>query len=98
MTDAELWMAWRFWLVVATVVVIAAAALLIAIWVVARQILAEALRALDAASTIRRQTQAIWQLQATNETAAGILDAVKRIEEKATALVGALEGHTADRR
>jgi hypothetical protein len=98
MTDAELWTAWQFWMAVATVIVLAAAALLIAIWVVAQRILGEALRALDAARTIRRQTQAIWQLQATNESTAALLATVKSIEAKATALAGALEGHAADRR
>ena len=45
MSDAELWAAWRLWIVVATVVVLLAAGLLITILLTARGILAEAVRA-----------------------------------------------------
>ena len=49
MTDAELWASWRFWMIVATLVILIAAGLLITIWLVARSILAHAVRALRAA-------------------------------------------------
>jgi len=48
MSDTELWAAWRFWMVVATLVIVIAATLLVTIWLVARSILAHALRALGA--------------------------------------------------
>jgi hypothetical protein len=92
MSDAELWAAWRLWLGVASVVVLLAAGLLIAIIVTARQILAEALRALKAVEAIRMQTQVLWELKTTNEVAEDILRAVEAIEKKGGALVGALQG------
>lgn len=98
MSDAELWAAWRFWMIVATVVVLLAAGLLIAIVITARRILAEAVRALNAVEAIRRNTQSIWELQATNQVAQQILATVESIEHKGGALVQALEGQTAPRR
>ena len=53
MSDAELWAAWRLWIVVATVVVLLAAGLLITILLTARKILGEAVRALNAVEVIR---------------------------------------------
>ena len=97
MSDAELWAAWRLWIVVATVVVLLAAGLLITILVTARRILAEAVRALNAVETIRKNTQPIWELQATNEVAAQILQSVEAIEHKGGALVRALEGQSVKR-
>jgi hypothetical protein len=63
----------------------------------ARRILGEAVRALQAAEAIRANTQAIWALQTTNEVAEEILHSVEAIEQKGTALAGALEGHTVGR-
>lgn len=97
MTDAELWAAWRLWMGLAAVIVLVAAALLVTIWITARQILAEAGRALAAAETIRTNTQCIWALQTTNEVAERIAATVEAIERKGGALVGALEGETAGR-
>jgi hypothetical protein len=97
MSDAELWAAWRLWIVVATVVVLLAAGLLITILVTARRILAEAVRALNAVETIRKNTQPIWELQATNQVAAQILQSVEAIEHKGGALVRALEGQSVKR-
>jgi hypothetical protein len=97
MSDAELWAAWRLWIVVATAVVLLAAGLLITILVTARRILAEAVRALNAVETIRKNTQPIWELQATNEVAARILQSVEAIEHKGGALVRALEGQSVKR-
>ncbi len=97
MSDAELWAAWRLWIIVATLVVLLAAALLITILVTARRILAEAIRALNAVETIRKNTQPIWELQTTNHVAEQILQTVAAIEHKGEALVRALEGQTATR-
>jgi len=97
MSDAELWAAWRLWIVVATVVVLLAAGLLITILVTARRILAEAVRALNAVETIRKNTQPIWELQATNQVAVQILQSVEAIEHKGGALVRALEGQSVKR-
>ena len=90
MTDADLWAAWRLWMGVATLVVLIAAGLLITIWLTARKILADAVRALNAVQAIRTQTQPLWGLQQTNEVAEDILGAVTAIENKATLLADAL--------
>ena len=84
MTDADLWAAWRLWMGVATLVVLIAAGLLITIWLTARKIFADAVRALNAVQAIRAQTQPLWGLQQTNEVAEDILGAVPAIENKAT--------------
>lgn len=97
MSDAELWAAWRLWIVVATVVVLLAAGLLITILVTARRILDEAVRALRAVDAIRQHTQPIWELEATNEVAERILATVESIEQKGGALVGALGAQPAKR-
>ena len=97
MSDAELWAGWRMWIVVATVVVLLAAGLLITILITARRILGEAVRALNAVEAIRKNTQPIWELQATNEVAERILKTVESIEAKGGALVRALDGQTAKR-
>ncbi len=90
MTDADLWAAWRLWMGVATLVVLIAAGLLITIWLTARKILTDAVRALNAAQAIRAQTQPLWGLQQTNEVAEDILGAVTAIEKKSTLLADAL--------
>lgn len=95
MTDAELWAAWRLWMVVAGLVVLVAAALLVTIWLTARSILAHARRALGAAEAIRDNTRPIWALQTTNEMAEHMLDTVRAIEAKSTQLVDALESRAA---
>ena len=97
MSDAELWAQWRLWMAVATVVVLLAAGLLIAILLTARRILSEALRALRAVDVIRANTQPIWALQTTNEVAERILATVESIEQKGGALVSALEGQAVKR-
>ncbi len=93
MTAAELWAAWRFWMIVATVITVVAAALLITIWLAARSITAHARRGLRAAERIRESTLAIWQLQTGNEVAAGLLETVRDIEAKGGLLAEALESH-----
>ena len=95
MTSADLWAAWRIWMVVATVVIAVAAALLITIWLTARGIAAHATRALRAAKAIRDNTRAIWELQTTNEVAEEIRETVCEIESKAGKLIEALHNPAA---
>ena len=93
MSDTELWAAWRLWMIVAGLVVVVAAALLVTIWLVARSILAHAVRALRAAEAIQQNTAPIWALQTSNEVATGLLATVQDIEAKGGALAEALETH-----
>jgi hypothetical protein len=95
MTSADLWAAWRLWMLVASAVVLVAASLLITIWLTARSIVTHATRALKAAEAIRANTRVIWELQTTNEVAEQIRDTVCDIETKATKLVEALHGQAA---
>ena len=95
MTSAELWAAWRLWMLVAVVVIAVAATLLVTIWLTARSIAAHATRALKAAEAIRDNTRVIWALQDTNEVAEQLRDTVRDIETKASKLVEALESHAA---
>lgn len=97
MSDPDLWAAWRLWMVVATLIVLVAASLLVAIWLTARSILRHAVRALAAAEHIRQNTLPIWQLQTSNEVAAQLLTTVRAIESKGGALTDALQGHAAPR-
>lgn len=93
MTEADLWGAWRFWMLVAGAVVLIAAALLITIWLTARGILSHAVRALHAAEKIRQNTLPIWELQTTNEVATELLATVESIEAKGGKLAEALQSH-----
>ena len=95
MTSADLWASWRLWMLVATVIIAVAAALLVTIWLTARSIAAHATRALRAAEAIRDNTRVIWQLQTTNEVAEEIRDTVCEIESKATKLIEALQNPAA---
>jgi hypothetical protein len=94
MTSAELWAAWRLWMVVATIIILVAASLLVTIWLTARSIAGHATRALRAAEAIRDGTRAIWQLQTTNEVAEQIRDTVCDIETKTRKLAEVLQGRT----
>ena len=91
MTDAQLWSAWQLWMGVATLVVLIAASLLIIIWLTARTILKDAVRALHAVDAIRAQTQPLWALEDTNLVAEDILKSVQAIETKGGLLAGALQ-------
>lgn len=95
MTSADLWAAWRLWMLVATVIIAVAVALLVTIWLTARSIAAHATRALRAAEAIRDNTRVIWQLQTTNDVAEEIRDTVCEIESKATKLIDALQNPAA---
>lgn len=96
MTDVELWAAWRLWMAVAVVIVLVAAGLLVLIWMTARGIRREALRALAAVEAIHKNTDSIWALQATNDVASQIADTVEAIQAKGGALVTALGGKTVE--
>ena len=93
MSDAELWSAWRMWMLLAVVIILVAAVLLIMIWRTARGIYAQALRALAAAQRIRENTNPIWALATTNEVAAEMLETVQHIEANGGALAAALKSH-----
>jgi len=95
MTSADLWASWRLWMLVATVIIAVAAALLVTIWLTARSIAAHATRALRAAEAIRDNTRVIWQLQTTNEVAEQVRDTVCEIESKAAKLIDALQNPAA---
>ena len=91
MTNADLWAAWRLWMMVAAIIILVAASLLITIWLTARSIAGHATRALRAVEAIRDNTRAIWELQTTNEVAEQIRDAVCDIETKTQKLVEVLQ-------
>lgn len=93
MTDADLWAAWRLWMLVAGAVIAIASGLLITIWLTALSIRRHALRALAAAERIRQNTLPIWELQTSNEVGAQLLETVQRIETLGGALAAALESH-----
>ena len=90
MSPQEIYGWWLLWLVVAGVVVVAAAALLITIIVLARQIATLAATALGVVEQIERNTQPIWQLNATNHVAVQLLGGAEAIEANAGAIVNAL--------
>ena len=97
MNDADLWASWRLWMVVAALVIVIAAVLLITIWLTARGILTEAVRALHAAQKIRDNTKPIWALDTTNEVAGQLLETVQHIEKTGGTLAAALESHAGAR-
>ena len=90
MSAAQIYGWWGVWLGVAGVVVIAAAALLIAIVVLARQIAGLAATAITVVEQIEENTKPIWQLNATNHVAGQLLGGAQAIEANAGAIVGAL--------
>ena len=90
MSPQEIYGWWLLWLVVAGVVVVAAAALLITIIVLARQIATLAATALGVVEQIERNTQPIWQLNATNHVAVQLRGGAEAIEANAGAIVNAL--------
>lgn len=92
MSDSQLYSTWILGLVIGAVVVILAAALLIAIIVVARRILTHAGLALEAAESIAKDTEVIWELADTNEVATDILAVAESIEGRGANIAGALHG------
>lgn len=96
MSAQEIYNWWFLWLGIAGVIVVAAAALLITIAVLARQIAALAATGLAVVEQIEHNTKPIWQLNATNHVARQLLDGAQAIEGNAVAIVGAL--HAAEQR
>ena len=90
MTADQIYGWWLLWLGVAGVVVVLAAALLITIVVLARQIAALAATGLAVVEQIEQNTKPIWQLNATNHVAGQLLGGALAIESNAVAIVGAL--------
>ena len=90
MSAQEIYHWWFVWLGIGALVVVAAAALLIAIIVLARQIATLAEKALAVVREIEQNTKPIWQLNATNKVARDMLGGAKAIENNASAIVGAL--------
>lgn len=90
MTDAELLTNWYIALGVATVVVLIAAALLLAVLAAARSIERGATAALGLVEQIRDNTKVIWALQDTNEVAEQLRDGAIAILGNAGAIAQAL--------
>lgn len=90
MNAQEIYNWWFLWLGVAGLIVVAAAALLITIIVLARQIGALAATGLAVVEQIETNTKPIWQLNATNHVALQLLGGAQAIEANAGAIVGAL--------
>ena len=88
--DETLLTNWYFALGIAVVLIIAAATLLIMVWMAARRILRLASAALDIVVTIKENTNSIWALEATNTTASEILEGTASISEHAGAVANAL--------
>lgn len=90
MTDAELFTVFAWGLGIAAVLIVAAAGLLVAVWLVARAILGHAAEALEAAEQIAADTQVIWQLAETNRIAGEILMGAESIESHGAQIVEAV--------
>jgi hypothetical protein len=90
----ELYTDWLIGLGIAALIVIIAAALLIAVWSAARRILRLAEAALGLVVQVKDNTQSIWELENTNDTAQAILQGAENIEKHAGAVAEAL--HEAD--
>lgn len=94
MTDPQLYANWYLALVLAAAVILIAAGLLIAVWMAARRILRLAGTALELVRQIKANTQSVWALEETNETAADLRDASASIRDHANGVARAL--HEAD--
>ncbi len=79
MSDPELFSTWYLWLGVAAVIIVAAAALLISVWLAANRILKLAVAALGLVQHIKDNTQCVWHLEDTNNTAVNILNTANSI-------------------
>ena len=90
MTANEIYGWWFLWLGIAGLIGVAAAALLITIIVLARQIGALAATALAVVEQVEQNTKPIWQLNATNHVAGQLLGGAQAIEANAVAIAGAL--------
>ena len=79
MDKNELYNQWYFWLVIATVLIVVAALLLIAVWMAAKRILKLATAAQGIVVQIKENTNSIWGLDKTNEIATNILNETEMI-------------------
>lgn len=94
MTDQQILTYWSMGLIVAVLVVVIAAALLIAVFMVARSIERGAGAALGIVKQIREHTQVIWALQDTNQVALQLSGGAESILNHAGQVAQAL--HDAD--
>ena len=90
MSEADLYFWWMFWLIVAAVITVAAAALLITVIIAARRILKLARRALATVAEIEQNTNAIWQLEDSDEVAGELLSGAEAIKNNAVTIVTVL--------
>ncbi|PPC98273.1 MAG: hypothetical protein CTY31_13805 [Hyphomicrobium sp.] len=90
MTADEIYFWWAVWLVIATVIVIATAALLIAVVMAAQRILRTARVGLAVVGEIEQNTKAIWQLNDSHKVAEGLLSGAEAILGNAGAIADAL--------
>lgn len=90
MNDIALFQAWYLWLAIATVLILAAATLLIMVNRAARRIYRLAVDALQLVMEIKMNTSSIWGLQQTNEIAGGILKGSADIKDHLNLVANAL--------
>lgn len=90
MNDASLYQSWFLWLGVATVLILAAATLLLLVYFAAKRILRLATAALGLVVEIKQNTNSIWGLQQTNEVAGKILQGSSNIKNHLTLVSDAL--------
>lgn len=90
MDESILYSNWYIGLAIATVIILAAAILLLLVWNAARRILRLASAALGLVVQIKENTNSIWGLQQTNKVAADILEGAKAIETHAGMVAEAL--------
>jgi hypothetical protein len=90
MTDAMLYTYWFIGLGLAIVIVAITAVLLVLIWQAAQRILNLAISALDLVKQINQNTNIIWALGATNQTALDILQDAQSIRDHGAAVAQAL--------
>lgn len=90
MSADEIYFWWSVWLGIGGAVVLVAAALLVTILVLARRIASLALTALGVVEAIEQNTKPVWQLNATNQVAARLLEGARAILGNAGAVAQAL--------
>jgi hypothetical protein len=88
-SDTVLWAEWRVWMTVGAVIVLVLMSLLVVILRSARQIYADAVRALTAIQAIRTQTQDVWTLGRTNDAMRDVLETLQGIERQSRVLADA---------
>ncbi len=92
MDEATLISAWITGLAIAAVLVAAAAALLIAIWLAARRILRLALETLQIVESIKQNTNSIWALEGTAEVGEQLLGGARSIRQHGARIAQTLQG------